>query len=135
MPQVFIPDARPSDFEQYVDYVFESNGRIYDGDGNYVANADGNEYIDFLCAYGPVVLGHRHPEVEEAADRQRRDGDCFNHPGAVMVDLAEKLVDMIDFADWVVFGKNGSDMTTWAIQVAREHTRRWNSRDGLSESQ
>ena len=41
-----------------------------------------------------------------------------------MVDLAEKLVDMIDLADWVVFGKNGSDMTTWAIQVAREHTRR-----------
>jgi glutamate-1-semialdehyde 2,1-aminomutase len=85
---------------------------------------DGNEFIDFLCGYGPVVLGYQHPEVEEAADRQRRDGDCFNHPGPVMVDLAEKLVDMIDFADWVVFGKNGSDMTTWAIQVAREHTRR-----------
>ena len=42
--KVHIPDAKPSDFEQYVDYVFESNGRIYDGDGNFVANADGNEY-------------------------------------------------------------------------------------------
>ncbi len=87
-------------------------------------DVDGNEFIDFLCGYGPVVLGYQHPEVEEAVERQRRDGDCFNHPGPVMVDLAEKLVDMIDFADWVVFGKNGSDMTTWAIQVAREHTRR-----------
>jgi glutamate-1-semialdehyde 2,1-aminomutase len=85
---------------------------------------DGNEFIDFLCGYGPVVLGYRHPEVEEAAERQRRDGDCFNHPGPVMVELAEKLVDLIDFADWAVFAKNGSDMTTWAIQVAREHTRR-----------
>lgn len=87
-------------------------------------DVDGNEFIDFLCGYGPVVLGYQHPEVEEAADRQRRDGDCFNHPGPVMVDLAEKMVDMIDFADWAVFGKNGSDMTTWTIQVAREHTRR-----------
>ena len=87
-------------------------------------DVDGNEFIDFLCGYGPVVLGYQDPEVEEAADRQRRDGDCFNHPGSVMVDLAEKLVDMVDFAQWVVFGKNGSDMTSWAIQVAREHTRR-----------
>jgi glutamate-1-semialdehyde 2,1-aminomutase len=87
-------------------------------------DVDGNEFIDFLCGYGPIVLGYQHPEVEEAVDRQRRDGDCFNHPGPVMVDLAEKLVDMIDFADWVVFGKNGSDMTNWAIQVAREHTLR-----------
>jgi glutamate-1-semialdehyde 2,1-aminomutase len=85
---------------------------------------DGNEFIDFLCGYGPVVLGYRHPEVEEAVYRQSRDGDVFNHPGPVMVELAEKLVELSDFADWVVFGKNGSDMTTWAIQVAREHTRR-----------
>jgi glutamate-1-semialdehyde 2,1-aminomutase len=87
-------------------------------------DVDGNEFIDFLCGYGPVVLGYQHPEVEEAVERQRRDGDCFNHPGAVMVELAEKLVDMIDFADWAVFGKNGSDMTNWAIQVSREHTQR-----------
>ena len=70
-------------------------------------DVDGNEFIDFLCGYGPVVLGYRHPEVEEAAERQRRDGDCFNHPGPVMVELAEKLVDLIDFADWAVFAKNG----------------------------
>jgi glutamate-1-semialdehyde 2,1-aminomutase len=87
-------------------------------------DVDGNEFIDFLCGYGPIVLGYQYPEVEEAVERQRRDGDCFNHPGPVMVELAEKLVDLIDFADWVVFAKNGSDMTTWAIQVAREHTGR-----------
>lgn len=87
-------------------------------------DVDGNEFIDFLCGYGPVVLGYGNPEVEEAAERQRRDGDCFNHPAPVMVELAEKLVDLIDLANWVVFAKNGSDMTTWAIQVAREHTRR-----------
>ena len=87
-------------------------------------DADDNEFLDFLCGYGPNVLGARHPEVEAAADRQREKGDCFNHPTPVMVDLAERLVALVDFAAWAVFGKNGSDMTTWALQVAREHTGR-----------
>ena len=80
---------------------------------------DGNEFLDFLCGYGPNVLGVRHPEVEAAADRQRALGECLNHPPPVMVDLAERLVSLVDFAAWAVFGKNGSDMTTWALQVAR----------------
>jgi glutamate-1-semialdehyde 2,1-aminomutase len=87
-------------------------------------DVDGREYLDFLCGYGPVVLGYNHPEVEEAAERQRRLGDCFNHPTPLMVELAERLVGLVDFADWVVFGKNGSDMTTWSVQTAREFTRR-----------
>lgn len=87
-------------------------------------DADERGYLDFLCSYGPIVLGHQHPEIEEAAERQRREGDCFNHPTALMVELAERLVGLIDFADWCVFGKNGSDMTTWAVQVAREFTGR-----------
>ena len=87
-------------------------------------DADGNEYIDYMCGYGPVVLGHQHPAVEEAAEKQRRDALCLNHPGPVMVELAEYLVSKIDFAAWAVFGKNGSDMTTWAVQVAREQTKR-----------
>ncbi len=87
-------------------------------------DADDNEYLDFLCGYGPNVLGARHPEVEAAAEAQRVKGDCFNHPTPVVVDLAERLVALVDFAAWAVFGKNGSDMTTWALQVAREHTGR-----------
>jgi glutamate-1-semialdehyde 2,1-aminomutase len=87
-------------------------------------DVDGNEYIDFLCGYGPMILGHQHPEVEEAAARQQRDALCLNHPGPVMVELAERLVSLVDFSAWAVFGKNGSDMTSWAVQVAREHTKR-----------
>ena len=94
------------------------------GEGCRYWDADDREYLDFLCAYGPMVLGYHHPEVEEAAARQRRLGDCFNHPSPVMVELAERLVALIDFADWCVFGKNGSDMTTWAMHVAREFTGR-----------
>ena len=87
-------------------------------------DADGNEFLDFLCAYGPNLLGYGHPEVEEAAARQARDGNCFNHPTARFVELAERMTSLVDFAAWAVFGKNGADLTTWAIQVAREHTGR-----------
>jgi glutamate-1-semialdehyde 2,1-aminomutase len=85
-------------------------------------DVDGHEFLDFMCGYGPIVLGYNHPEVEEAASRQACDGNCFNHPAEVMVELAERLVSLVDFAAWAVFGKNGADMTTWCTQVAREHT-------------
>ncbi len=92
--------------------------------GSHYWDVDGNEYIDYLCGYGPMVLGHQHPEVEAAAAQQQALALCVNHPGEIMVELAEHLVSLIDFSAWSVFGKNGSDMTTWAVQVAREHTGR-----------
>jgi glutamate-1-semialdehyde 2,1-aminomutase len=70
------------------------------------------------------VLGHRHPKVEEAAHRQMELGNCFNAPGPVWVDLAEHLVSITPFADWTVFAKNGSDVCTWATEVARQATGR-----------
>lgn len=92
--------------------------------GGYYRDVDGNQYLDLMCGYGPIVLGHVTAEVEEAAEHQRRIGNCFNHPAPVMVELAEWLTTHIDGADWTVFGKNGSDMTSWALQVAREYTSR-----------
>lgn len=109
-PALLVPGACPY-------YAASARGCRY-------TDVDGNEYLDLMCGYGPIVLGYNHPEVDAAAARQREQGDCFNHPTAVMVELAEKLVSLIDFAGWCVFGKNGSDMTTWAVQVAREHTQR-----------
>lgn len=94
------------------------------GDGCRVWDVDGNEYIDLMCSYGPIVLGHRHPLVEEAARRQMADGDCFNAPSRRWVELAERLVALTPFADWAAFAKNGSDVCTWAVAVAREHTGR-----------
>lgn len=87
-------------------------------------DVDGNEYLDFLCGYGPVVLGHCDPEVEAAVRDAMAAGVCWNHPGEQMVQLAERFVELISVADWTVFGKNGVDMTTWAVRVAREHTGR-----------
>lgn len=87
-------------------------------------DVDGNRYIDFMCGFGPIVLGYHHPEVDEAALRARKDGNLYNMPSRYFVEAAELLVDRIDFADWAVFAKNGSDVTTWALQVAREATGR-----------
>jgi glutamate-1-semialdehyde 2,1-aminomutase len=94
------------------------------GEGSHVWDVDGNEYIDYMCSYGPIVLGHNHPRVDEAALARWRKGDVFNGPGKVWVELAERLVGMTPFADWAAFAKNGSDVCTWAVAVAREHTGR-----------
>lgn len=87
-----------------------------------IRDVDGNEYIDFMCSWGPVLLGHHHPEVEAAAARQAAAGDCQNGPGEAMVELAELLVDTIPHADWVQFQKNGTDATTMAVTFARAGT-------------
>ncbi len=94
------------------------------GEGCRVWDVDGNEYIDYMCSYGPIVLGHNHPKVREAALAQLAKGTCFNGPSPLWVELAEHLVELTPFADWAVFAKNGSDVCTWAVEVAREHTGR-----------
>jgi glutamate-1-semialdehyde 2,1-aminomutase len=85
-------------------------------------DADGNAYIDFMCAYGPMIIGYNHPKVEEAVLKQSQKGNCFNLPSPLLVELAEYMVGLIPSADWAVFGKNGSDVTNYACQVARAHT-------------
>jgi glutamate-1-semialdehyde 2,1-aminomutase len=94
------------------------------GRGARIWDVDGNEYVDLLCSYGPIVLGHCHPAVDEAARRQAADGDCFNSYGAPFVELAERLVALTRWAAWAVFAKNGSDVCTWATMIARAATGR-----------
>jgi glutamate-1-semialdehyde 2,1-aminomutase len=89
-----------------------------------VWDVDGNEYVDLMCSYGPVVLGHQHPRVEAAAAAQAALGDCQNAPGPVMVDLAELLVRTVRHADWAMFAKNGTDATTMCCTIARAQTGR-----------
>lgn len=94
------------------------------GEGCRQWDADGREYIDLMCSWGPIVLGHRHPKVEQAAARQLAQGDCLNGPGPIMVELAELLVGLVPSADWAMFSKNGTDATTQALMVARAATGR-----------
>jgi glutamate-1-semialdehyde 2,1-aminomutase len=94
------------------------------GRGARVWDVDGNEYVDLMCSYGPVVLGHQHPAVEEAAATQAALGDCQNGPGPVMVELAELLVQTVRHADWAMLAKNGTDATTMCCTIARAQTGR-----------
>ena len=94
------------------------------GEGSHIWDVDGNEYIDYMCSYGPIVLGHRHPSVERAVAAQAADGDCFNAPTERIVELAELMTGLIGHGDWAWFAKNGSDATRFALQVARAHTRK-----------
>jgi len=94
------------------------------GRGARIWDVDGTEYVDLMCSYGPVVLGHQHPRVEAAAAEQARLGDCQNGPGPVMVDLAELLVATVRHADWAMFAKNGTDAATMCCTIARAQTGR-----------
>src|SRR5215470_5336179 len=94
------------------------------GRGATVWDADGNSYVDLMCSYGPVVLGHQHPAVEQAALAQAALADCQNGPGPVMVELAELLVSTVRHADWAMFAKNGTDATTMCCTIARALTGR-----------
>ena len=92
--------------------------------GSYFWDADGNRFIDYMCAYGPNILGYNDPDVDEAARKQRELGDCITAPSERMIEFAELLVDTVASADWAFFAKNGNDATTGAILCARAYTHR-----------
>jgi len=94
------------------------------GKGSRVWDLDGNEYIDFLCGVGPVILGHAYEPVTEAVVEQVRRGSSFpvNHP--VEVELAELLVETIPCAEMVRFAKSGGTADEMAVRIARGHTGR-----------
>ncbi|MBB3601321.1 glutamate-1-semialdehyde 2,1-aminomutase [Mycolicibacterium sp. BK556] len=92
--------------------------------GSRIWDADGHEYIDLLCSWGPIIHGYQHPRIEEAVDKQRQICDTANGPSEHFVALAEKLVHVVEHADWAMFAKNGSDVTTLSLTIARAHTGR-----------
>ncbi len=92
--------------------------------GSYFWDVDGNKYIDYMCAYGPNVLGYCDEDVDAAAIEQIKLGNCTTSPSKIMVECAELLVDTVATADWAFFAKNGNDATQGAIMTARAHTHR-----------
>ena len=104
----------PDDYPQF--FAKAEGARLWD--------ADGNVFIDYMCAYGPNLFGYGHPEINAAFVRQMETGDTLTGPSPVMVDLAEAFVGMVSHADWAMFCKNGTDATSMAMVIARAHTRR-----------
>lgn len=93
-----------------------------EGKGCRVKDPDGNSYIDYLCGFGSMILGFGHPGVDDPAIEQLRKGDLLNCPSPVMVDLAERLVNLIEGMSWSVFAKNGTDATSLAVSLSRVKT-------------
>jgi len=87
-------------------------------------DVDGNEFVDYMCAYGPMILGYKNPVVDEAYQKQIAVADTCTLASPVMIELAEFMVDMIPAADWAYFAKNGADVTNLAVMVARAATGR-----------
>jgi 3-aminobutanoyl-CoA transaminase len=111
---------KPSDFIEGEYPIFLESGK-----GCRLTDVDGNEYIDFLCGYGPIILGYREEEVDEAVVRQIKDkGFCFTLTQRYQNQLAEKLRELIPCSEMSIFLKTGSDATTASIRIARAFTDR-----------
>jgi glutamate-1-semialdehyde aminotransferase len=89
-----------------------------------VWDVDGNEYLDFPMALGPVILGHGHPAVVEAITRQLADGITFTLPHPLEVEVAERIAAAVPGVERVRFAKTGSEVTSAAVRVARAVTGR-----------
>ncbi|MFP4661605.1 MAG: aspartate aminotransferase family protein [Halanaerobiales bacterium] len=95
------------------------------GKGSKIIDIDGNEFIDYLCAYGPIIMGYREEEIDEAVIRQIKDkGFCFSLTQSIQNRLAEEMVNLIPSAEQVVFLKTGSAAATLAIRLSRGYTGR-----------
>lgn len=92
--------------------------------GTYFWDVDGNRFIDYMCAYGPNILGYNDEDVDNAAIEQIKLGNCTTMPFTKMVDMAEILVDTVNMADWAFFAKNGGDVTSFALMIAKAATGR-----------
>jgi glutamate-1-semialdehyde aminotransferase len=94
------------------------------GEGAWVWDTDGNKYLDYLMALGPIILGYGNERVNEAVIRQVKDGPVFSQMHPLEVEVSEKLVEIIPCAEMVRFAKNGSDANTGAVRAARAYTGR-----------
>ena len=101
-----------------------SPGFITHGKGALVWDPDGNEFIDWGMGLRSVCLGHAYEPVLEEVREQLKLGVNFTRPSLLEADLAELLVDIIPAAEMVKFAKNGSDVTTAAVRLARAYTER-----------
>ncbi len=109
---------KPGDFIEGEYPIFLESGK-----GARLTDVDGNEYIDFLCGYGPIILGYREDEVDDAVIRQIKDkGFCFTLTQRHQNTLAEKLTRIVPSSEMSIFLKTGSDATTASIRIARAHT-------------
>src|SRR3954471_1554264 len=97
---------------------------IVRGLGSHLFDADGNEYIDYVGSWGPLILGHAHPEVTRVIEAGARSGASFGASTPLELELAEAVVAAFPSIEKVRFVSSGTEATMSAIRLARAHTAR-----------
>ena len=97
---------------------------ISHGRGSHIFDIDGNEYIDYVCSWGPLILGHAHPVVVAAITTASEQGTSFGAPTEVETAMAEQIVAMVPSIEMVRMVNSGTEATMSAIRVARGFTGR-----------
>jgi len=97
---------------------------IRSGSGAIVTDVDGNEYIDFVNSYGPLILGHTHPDVIHAVQEASKSGTSFGAPTEAEVDLAELVVSTFPSIEMIRFVNSGTEAAMSAIRLARGQTKK-----------
>ena len=93
-------------------------------EGSKILDIDGNEYIDYVMGYGPLLLGHNHPAIKEAVERQFSDGWLYGTPTELEVRLAREIIKLYPGIDMVRFVSTGTEATMGALRAARGFTGR-----------
>lgn len=94
------------------------------GEGAYFYDVDGNRYIDYLAAYGPIITGHGHPHITEAITHAAQNGLLYGTPHRLEIDFAHKLQQAIPSLEKVRFTNSGTEAVMTTIRVARAYTGR-----------
>ena len=97
---------------------------ITHGKGGHIFDVDGNEYIDMLCAYGPIILGYVEPEINDAVKAQMDKGFCFSLVQPLQNELEQRLADIMPCGEQTILVKTGSDATNAAVRAMRAYTGR-----------
>ncbi len=125
MAEKFIPgqsqtfSKAPNQFVGGVSPTFLESGL-----GCHVFDIDGREFIDFSMGLGPIILGYAYPDVNKAVVEQLEKGSIFSLPHPLEAEVAEAIAEVVPSAEMVRFGKNGSDVTSGAVRLARAYTGR-----------
>ncbi|MEC9465604.1 MAG: aminotransferase class III-fold pyridoxal phosphate-dependent enzyme, partial [Myxococcota bacterium] len=104
--------------------VTESPVFIERASGPYIFDVDGNQYTDFVCSWGPLILGHAHPAVVEAVKLAATQGTSFGATTEREVELAERVTAAVPSLEIVRFVNSGTEATMSALRLARGFTGR-----------
>lgn len=97
---------------------------ITKGEGSHIVDVDGNSYIDLVCSWGPLILGHAHPDVVAAINAASAQGTSFGAPTEIEVEMAQLVTEMVPSVEMVRMVNSGTEATMSAIRLARGHTGR-----------